>query len=224
MSEEVIAVTGGSGALGRGVVAELRARGATPVAIDIAGGDVDGAALTLSGVDIADPVAAEKAIATIIERFGRLDGLANIAGGFIWQTLEDGAASEWDRMHRINLLTTLSMTRAALPHLKAAKGAVVNVGANAATKAAMGMGAYTAAKAGVHKLTESLAEELKDDHVRVNAVLPSMLDTPTNRKDMPDADFSRWVTTERLAKVIAFLLSADATAITGALLPVTGRV
>ena len=127
-------------------------------------------------------------------------------------------------MFHINLATALSMTRAALPHLKSAKGAIVNVGANAAAKAAAGMGAYTASKAGVHKLTESLAEELKDEGVRVNAVLPSILDTPANRADMGEADAARWVTPAALAKVIAFLLSADAAPITGALLPVTGRV
>ena len=224
MEAKVVAVTGGSGTLGRAVIAELRACGATPVAIDIAGGDVAGAELTLAGIDIADPAAAGNAIATIVERFGRLDGLANVAGGFVWQTTEGGAASEWDRMFRINLATTLAMTRAALPQLKASKGAIVNVGANAATRAAAGMGAYTAAKAGVHKLTESLAEELKGDGVRVNAVLPSIIDSPANRADMPDAAFDRWVSPAALAKTIAFLLSDDASAITGALLPVTGRV
>ena len=108
--------------------------------------------------------------------------------------------------------------------LRASGGAIVNIGAAASIKAAMGMGAYAASKAGVARLTEALAEELKDAGVRVNAVLPSIIDTPANRKDMPDADFTRWVTPEALANVIAFLLSPEASAVTGALLPVTGRV
>ena len=88
----------------------------------------------------------------------------------------------------------------------------------------MGMGAYAASKAGVHKLTEALAEELKADGVTVNAVLPSIIDTPANRSDMPDADFSRWVKAEELGAVIAFLLSPEAQCITGASIPVSGRV
>jgi NAD(P)-dependent dehydrogenase (short-subunit alcohol dehydrogenase family) len=86
------------------------------------------------------------------------------------------------------------------------------------------MGAYAASKAGVHRLTEALAEELKSKDVRVNAVLPSVIDTPANREDMPDADFSAWVTTGEIAKVIAFLLSSDSSGVTGALIPVPGRV
>jgi NAD(P)-dependent dehydrogenase (short-subunit alcohol dehydrogenase family) len=100
----------------------------------------------------------------------------------------------------------------------------VNVGALAASKAATGMGAYAASKAGVARLTEALAEELKDKGVTVNAVLPSIIDTPTNRADMPDADATRWVSADALAAVIAFLLSDDASAVTGALIPVCGRV
>jgi NAD(P)-dependent dehydrogenase (short-subunit alcohol dehydrogenase family) len=115
-------------------------------------------------------------------------------------------------------------SRAALPLFRASGGAIVNVGAAAAQKAGLGMGAYAASKAGVARLTESLAEELKDKSVRVNAVLPSIIDTPVNRKEMPDAAFDRWVTPASLAEVIRFLLSAASRDITGALIPVTGRV
>ena len=103
-------------------------------------------------------------------------------------------------------------------------GAIVNVGAAATARAAMGMGAYTASKSGVARLTEALAEELKEEGVRVNAILPSIIDTPTNRADMPDADVAKWVSPAQLAGVVAFLLSSDAMPITGALIPVTGRV
>ncbi|MNI55234.1 3-oxoacyl-[acyl-carrier-protein] reductase FabG [compost metagenome] len=116
------------------------------------------------------------------------------------------------------------MSQAAAHALISSKGAIVNVGAAAATRAALGMGAYAASKAGVARLTEAFAEELKDQDVRVNAVLPSILDTPANRADMGDADAHRWVKPEALAEVIVFLLSDAADAITGATLPVTGRV
>jgi NAD(P)-dependent dehydrogenase (short-subunit alcohol dehydrogenase family) len=124
-------------------------------------------------------------------------------------------------MFRINLLTAVTASRAAMDFLSRGGGSIVNIGANAATRAAMGMASYTAAKSGVARLTESLAEELAGAGVRVNALLPSIIDTPTNRRDMPDADFKTWVTPEALAKVILFLLSDDSAAITGAAIPVT---
>jgi NAD(P)-dependent dehydrogenase (short-subunit alcohol dehydrogenase family) len=124
----------------------------------------------------------------------------------------------------MNVLTAAATSKAALPHLAASgRGAIVNIGANAALKAGAGMGAYAAAKSGVHRLTEALAEEWKGK-VRVNAILPSILDTPANRADMPKADFAAWVSPAEAARVILFLAGEDASAITGALLPVTGRV
>ncbi len=126
-------------------------------------------------------------------------------------------------MHRINLKTAVNASRAALPHLIENGGAIVNVGAAGALKAGEGFGAYAASKAGVLKLTESLAEELKGK-VRVNAVLPSILDTERNRRDMPKSDPSKWVQPDDLAKVMLFLASDDARAITGALVPVMGQV
>src|SRR5690606_38004069 len=119
--------------------------------------------------------------------------------------------------------TAVNACKAALPQLLESKGAIVSVGANGAVKAAAGMGAYAASKAGVHRLTESLADELKG-RVRVNAVLPSIIDTAANRADMPEADFSAWVRPEELARVMLFLASDEASAVTGALVPVTGRV
>jgi NAD(P)-dependent dehydrogenase (short-subunit alcohol dehydrogenase family) len=128
-------------------------------------------------------------------------------------------------MHALNVKTTLNASRAALPHLKASpEGRIVNIGANGAVKAGHGMGAYAASKAGVHRLTEALAEELKPTSVTVNAVLPSIIDTAANRADMPDADPKKWVAPADLAAVILFLASPEARAVTGALIPVTGKV
>jgi 3-oxoacyl-[acyl-carrier protein] reductase len=127
-------------------------------------------------------------------------------------------------MHRLNLLTALNASRASIPHLVASKaGRIVNIGAIGALQAGAGMGPYAASKSGVHRLTETLAAELKGK-VTVNAVLPSTIDTSANRRDMPDADFAKWVTAPELAEVILFLASDAASAITGALLPVSGRV
>ncbi|HYC67520.1 SDR family NAD(P)-dependent oxidoreductase [Brevundimonas sp.] len=220
-----IAVTGGHGVLGRAVVEAALADGLNVAVIDHASGlPVPAGVLEVGGVDLTEAAAADRAIAAVVERFGRIDALLNIAGGFVWQGVDD-AAPAWDRMFALNLKTALNASRAALPHLKRSpEGRIVNVGANAALKSAAGMGAYAASKSGVHRLTESLAEELKSTSVTVNAVLPSILDTGQNRKDMPDADPAKWVQPADLARVMLFLASPESRAITGALIPVTGRV
>jgi NAD(P)-dependent dehydrogenase (short-subunit alcohol dehydrogenase family) len=229
---KVIAVTGGFGALGLAVADAAVNQGAHVALIDRAASPAPtelpaqlSAALLLGGVDLTAFEAAQRAIAAVAHRYGGLDALINIAGAFRWQTLADGDLSSWDVLYETNLKTAVVTSKSALPHMrKRGGGRIVNIGAAAATKAAAGMGAYAAAKAGVAKLTESLAEELKDEGINVNAVLPSIIDTPANRRDMPAADYSRWVTPEAVADVIIFLASNAARAVTGALLPVVGRV
>lgn len=225
MTDRVVAITGGHGVLGRAVLEAALADGLKVAVIDHAmGHPTPDGVLEVGGVDLTDPAQAGQAIAAVIGRFGRLDALLNIAGGFVWQTTDD-AEPAWDRMHALNVTTALNASRAALPHLKASdQGRIVNVGSAAALKAGAGMGAYGAAKAGVHALTQALAEELKATSVTVNAVLPSIIDTPANRKDMPDADPAQWVAPADLAAVILFLTSPQSRAMTGALVPVTGRV
>lgn len=224
MAERVIAVTGGHGALGRAVVEAALADGLKVAVIDHAAGGVPERVVELGGVDLTDTAAAVRAMEAVAAHFGRLDALLNIAGGFVWQTVDD-AEPAWDRMYALNVKTALNASRAALPWLKRSdEGRIVNVGANGALKAAAGMGAYAASKAGVHRLTESLAEELKTTSVTVNAVLPSILDTAQNRADMPDADPATWVAPADLAKVMLFLASDEAGPVTGALIPVTGGV
>ncbi len=224
MSKPVLVITGAHGALGSAVAQRAIAEGWNLALIDHSQGEADDGVLNLCGVDLTDPAQSSQALMSTHERYGRIDALFNIAGGFVWQTTDD-ASPAWDRMYQLNLLTALNASRAALPYLKEApEGRIVNVGANAALKSVTGMGAYAASKAAVHRLTESLAEELKDTSVTVNAVLPSILDSPQNRADMPDADPSKWVAPDDLAAVMLFLASAPARAVTGALIPVTGKV
>jgi len=230
MAGRVFAITGAFGALGAAVAKAAAAQGARLALIDFAkdppaglpaGPDV----LVLGGVDLTDRKAAESAIEAVAQRFGGLDVLINVAGGFAWETHADGDSETWRRLFQMNVQTTANASRAAIGPLKrSAAGRIVNVGANGAVKAGAGMGAYAASKAGVHRLTEALAEELKADGVTVNAVLPSIIDTPTNRADMPTADFAAWVSPTDLAAVILFLAGVEAGAVTGALVPVTGRV
>ena len=224
----VIAITGAFGVLGSAVAKMACAGGSKCALIDYAWAvpaNCPGEALVLGGVDLTDPEKAAGAIKTVVDKLGRLDALLNIAGGFKWETFEDGTHQSWSDLYRLNVVTAANASRAAIPYLKRSPaGRIVNVGSAAALKAGHGMGAYAASKSGVHSLTQALAEELKGTNVTVNAVLPSIIDTPANRADMPKADFVKWVKTEQLADVIVFLLSGKSQAITGALLPVTGRV
>jgi NAD(P)-dependent dehydrogenase (short-subunit alcohol dehydrogenase family) len=229
LSGKVLVITGSNGALGQAVAATLSGYGArlalldhgqTPSTAPPAG------ALHYGGIDLTQADAARSAMERVVKEAGRLDGLINVAGGFHWETLAGGTLDSWDSMYRINLRTAVVSCQAALPYLlqRGGGGRIVNVGAMGAVKASAGMGAYAASKAGVAKLTEALADELKDRGITVNAILPSILDTPKNRVDMPQADFTRWVAPVEAAEVIAFLVSDEARAVTGALIPVLGRV
>jgi NAD(P)-dependent dehydrogenase (short-subunit alcohol dehydrogenase family) len=226
MKGKVIVITGALGALGRVVAETAMARGAKVAGVDHASSQLAATPerLELGGVDLSDPAQAKKAIDAVAQHFGRLDALINIAGGFAFETVADGDDKTWQRMHALNLLTALNASRAALTHLASSNaGRIVNIGAIGALQAGAGMGAYAASKAGVHRLTEALAAEWKGK-LTVNAVLPSIIDTDANRKSMPKSDFSKWVQPQELAEVILFLASDAASAVTGALIPVAGRV
>lgn len=227
MNGKIIAVTGASGALGKVVVQAALARGARVAEIDHAAKTAaksDPDHLQIGGIDLSDAAQAGDAIAKVAAHFGGIDALVNVAGAFTFGTVEDSDMKSWETMHRLNLLTALNASRAAIAWLvKSSAGRIVNIGAMGALQAGAGMGPYAASKSGVHRLTEALAAELKGK-VTVNAVLPSTIDTAANRRDMPNADFSKWVTPDELASVILFLASDEASAVTGALLPVSGRV
>jgi len=223
---KVIVVTGALGALGKVVAEVAQSRGARIAGIDYAPSQMPATPerIEIGGVDLSDAAQAKAAVDAAAKHFGRLDALINIAGGFAFETVGDGDITTWQRMYALNVLTALNASRAALPHLAASSaGRIINIGAMGALQAGSGMGPYAASKAGVHRLTEALAGEWKGK-VTVNAVLPSIIDTKANRADMPKADFSKWVTPQELAEVILFLASDAASGVTGALIPVSGRV
>lgn len=219
-----VVVTGGYGVLGRAVAAAFRENGDRVARIDFApqAADANPGGIDLGRVDLTDAAQAAAAVAEITDAMGGIAVLVNVAGGFVWEPLGEGAPETWARMFAMNATTCVTMTAAALPTLKSMPGAaIVNIGAGSALVAGAGMGAYAASKQAVHKLTESLAAELAGSDCTVNAVLPSIIDTPTNRADMPDADWSQWVQPDALARVIVFLASPAARAISGALIPVS---
>jgi NAD(P)-dependent dehydrogenase (short-subunit alcohol dehydrogenase family) len=228
----VVVITGAFGALGRAVAQAFAMRGAQLALLDVAPQPptvvrelLGRAPLVFGGVDLTDLEATRRVMAATAMRFGGIDVLVNIAGGFQWEKLENGDPETWDQLYSMNLRTAVVCCKTALPSmLERGKGRIINIGAGAAAgRAAAGMGAYTASKAGVQRLTESLSEEVKDRGITVNAILPGTIDTPRNRADMPDADFGRWVAPDDIAEVILFLASDEACAVTGAAIPVSGR-
>lgn len=222
----VCVVTGAQGALGSAVVDLAAAQGMSVIAIDLTSGWTNvRAALCLGNVDLRKEADALGAIDQIVSIFDRLDALLNVAGGFAYSQVCEADGSLWTDMYALNCVSAINACRAALPYLKKSEtGRIVNVGAASAIKGASGIGPYCASKSALHRFTESLASELRDTHVTVNAVLPSIIDTPANRRDMKNANFASWVQPRDLAEVMLFLASPAARAITGALIPVTGRV
>jgi len=226
MQGKIVAVTGASGALGWVVTGLALEQGAKVALIDHSATKTSPTEhrFEIGGVDLSEASEAKRAIDTAAAHFGGLDVVVNVAGAFSFQSVADGDTALWERLYRLNTLTALNTSRAAIPHLlKSGAGRIVNIGAMGALSAAAGMGPYAASKSGVHRLTEALAAELKGK-ITVNAVLPSTIDTPANRRDMPNADFSKWATPQEIAAVILFLASDEASGITGALVPVAGRV
>jgi NAD(P)-dependent dehydrogenase (short-subunit alcohol dehydrogenase family) len=176
-------------------------------------------------IDVTDEAAVSDLIARTVARHGSLDVLVNAAGGYtggaeLWQ-LE---ANVLDRMLALNLRSGYALSRAAVPvMLKQGRGAIVNVAAKAALDHPGGAAAYAASKAAAVALLDSLAAELRGTGVRVNSILPSIIDTQANRKAMPKADFSKWPKPEEIARVILFLCSDEAKVVHGAAVPVYGE-
>jgi NAD(P)-dependent dehydrogenase (short-subunit alcohol dehydrogenase family) len=174
--------------------------------------------------DLMDAKAIEAAVATAVKRFGRIDVLCNIAGGFaMGEAVHEIDAKSWSHMMELNAGSVLRVSHAVVPQMLAQKsGRIVNIGAYSALSGKAQMGAYIASKSAVIRLTESMAAELRDQGINVNCILPSIIDTPENRAAMPKANPQKWVAPEALADVILFLASPAARAIHGAAIPVVG--
>jgi NAD(P)-dependent dehydrogenase (short-subunit alcohol dehydrogenase family) len=230
MAPRTVMITGAAGHLGRAVAAAFAAEGANLVLTDRdaallrqAFGDA-GSAQLFAPCDLLDTAQVQAAVDAALARFGRIDVLCNIAGGFrMGEPVHETADATWDFLLDLNARTLLHAARAVVPAmLRAGRGKIVNVGAFSAQRGLAQMGAYTASKSVVIRLTEAMAAELRERGINVNCVLPTVIDTPDNRAAMPDADPARWVAPADLAEVIRFLASDAARAVHGAALPVTG--
>jgi NAD(P)-dependent dehydrogenase (short-subunit alcohol dehydrogenase family) len=228
-NDQTVVVTGAAGNLGRAVAEAFAERGATLVLLDQRRDVLERAfgtenARRLFGpTDLLDQAQTAGTVRRVVERFGRIDVLCNLAGGFrMGEAVHETTDATWSFLFDINARTLLNTVRAVVPHMiEHGGGRIVNVGAYAAQKGVAQMGAYCAAKGAVIRLTEAMAAELREKNINVNCVLPTVIDTPENRAAMPDADPSRWIAPGDLANVILFLASKAARAIHGAALPVT---
>lgn len=225
-----VLITGAAGNLGRAVASAFAAQGANLVLMDLKHealaaiyGHEDAQRL-FAATDLLDQNQVNQAVAAALQRFGRIDVLCNLAGGFrMGEPVHESSDQNWDFLFDLNSRTLLHTTRAIVPGMLAAGGGkIINVGAFAAQKGQAQMGVYTASKSVVIRLTESMAAELRTKNINVNCVLPTVIDTPENRAAMPNANPANWVAPAALADVVVFLASDAARAVHGAALPVTG--
>ncbi len=226
MKNKTVIITGASGNLGKEAIRKFSKLGANVVAVSgrSSAGNMDSSVFAIENCDLTKPEDSQNIITQTRDHFSKPDILINIAGGFIWKTVRDTTFKDFEDQFNLNFKTMYNMTMAALPDLEqSAAGRIINIGATGAISAAAGMAAYASSKSAVMRFTEALAKE-SNDNLTVNAIMPSIIDTPTNRKDMPDADPSKWVTTAQLVDVMVFLSSNEASGINGALLPVNGRL
>ena len=232
-ANKVVVVTGAAGNLGQSVARRFAAAGARLALLDLNAAGLESVLDALSGQaaarsypgNLIDPAATSDILQQVVDHFGGIDVLANIAGGFTMGPLiQDTEDRDWDFMMNLNARSVFNTCREIIPvMLDNGGGRIINVSARAAESGKGRMGPYCASKAAVKTLTESLAAENRYDDITVNCILPGTIDTPQNREDMPDADFSRWVPTEALADVVRFLASDAARCVTGAAIPVYGK-
>ncbi len=234
MKDKIVVVTGGAGNLGTAAVKRFYGAGAHVAIVDrerevvqtVFGDEVpEGDYCMYVAGNLLDEASVAEMTEAIVARFGRIDVLINIAGGFaMGPPMHETPLKTYEFMMNLNAKSVFLMCSAVIPHmLEHGGGKIISTAARAGLKGAANMGPYTASKAAVIRLTEAMAAELRDDNINVNCILPGTLDTPGNRKDMPNADYSKWVQPESLADVFFFLASDGARDINGAAIPVYGR-
>lgn len=226
MKDKVVFITGAKGGLGTTVTQRFLATGATVVGTSrsISQADFPEANFVALPVDFTKAAAVREAVESVVSRFGRLDVLVHVLGGFAGgQTIAETDDTTWEQMRDLNLTSAFYVLRAAIPHLrKSGKGRVVVIGSLTAMEPHAGLGAYVTFKAALTTLVRTAALENKDAGLTANVVLPGTMDTPGNRKSMPGADFSKWVQPSAVADLVAYLADERAAHITGTAIPIDG--
>lgn len=233
LSDRVAIVTGGTGGLGKEVVSKFLEEGAKVFSTYTRKEGLEAckvlrdeykSSLIFGKADVTKENHMSKVVAKTVEIFDKVDLLVNVVGGFMSSSLVDTDLDTWNKMMDMNLKSTFVCSKAVLPGMiEQDYGRIVNIAARPALHGYGGVSAYGASKAGVINLTESMADEVKEHNINVNAIIPGTMDTPGNRKAMPDADFSKWVHPSEIAQIITFLCSEHASSITGATIPVYGK-
>ncbi len=234
LAGKVVIVTGAVGNLGLAITQALVAARAKTILVDRSGDRLreqfpaiaDSPDHLLAGaVDLASPDSVAKIVQSATEKFGRIDALVNTVGAWrAGKPVHEMDLADWDFLFNVNLRTTLLCSRAVIPQmLKQGGGKIVNVSSRDGLMGSAGDSAYSASKSAVLRLAESMAAELKASDINVNCIMPSTIDTPQNRKALPNADFSKWVAPEAISDVVLFLISDAARAINGVALPVYGK-
>jgi NAD(P)-dependent dehydrogenase (short-subunit alcohol dehydrogenase family) len=228
--QQTVVVTGGAGTLGQAVAHAFLQKGACVVLMDRG---FDGIAMKwavtngnvmFAPLDLLDRAEVVSSIGNVMALYGRIDVVCHTAGGFSsGETVHNTAEATWKRMYEINVQTLLNVSEPIIPHMiESSRGKIVTVGALSAQKGTPNTAAYAASKSMVVRISESMSSELREYNINVNCVLPSIINSPANRLDMPDADPHRWVQPSDVAEVMVFLSSGAARAIHGVALPVTG--
>jgi|SRR5271163_158620 len=226
MNNKVIFITGANGGLGTAVTERFLSTGATVVGTSrqVSQEDFRQPNFVPLSADLTKPAAASEAIESVISRFGRLDVLVHVMGGFAGgKSVAETDDATWEQMRDLNLTAAFYILRAAIPHLrKSGKGRIIAIGSLAATEAHAGLGAYVTFKIALANLIRTVALENKDAGLTANVVLPGTMDTPGNRKSMPTADFSQWVQPQAVADLLLWLADDRGAYITGTVIPIDG--
>jgi NAD(P)-dependent dehydrogenase (short-subunit alcohol dehydrogenase family) len=232
-NDRVVVISGAAGNLGSAVAHALDPQGAKLGLLDRRPGRLQQVCgqladnpdhLLIGTVDMTQPGSVDEACDQIIDKHGRIDALINALGGYrAGKPVHETSDDDWDFMFNLNVRSTFLSCKAAIPHmLRQGSGKIVNIAARPGLKGVANAAPYSAAKSAVIRLTESLAAELMHQGINVNCVLPGTLDTPNNREQQPDADYSRWVSPQQVTNVILYLASDEADAVHGASIPAYG--
>jgi NAD(P)-dependent dehydrogenase (short-subunit alcohol dehydrogenase family) len=229
-SERVILVTGGTGALGSAVTKVFSGCNAKVISTYVNNAKIEGleepvkSRIELIRADLGKEDQVKNLVSNVLKKYSEIHILVNVVGGYLGgKSVAELDEKEWDLMMTMNLKSAFLISKHVIPKMISSKaGKIVHVSTVSGLKSAGYDSAYSASKAGLIRFVESLSEEVKQFNINVNCIMPSVIDTPQNRRNMPNADFSKWVQLQDIANLILFLCSEESKAITGSAIPIHG--